>query len=83
MQKRKGFNKKIQALCQSTLKINVPEDYVRNLNRIDSIRSVPHITKTLKYQDHHLFQSQLKHQLKYHNEHAKAQQLLLLSMESR
>ena len=50
------------------------------------IESIPYVGtidyKILKHQDHHLFQSQLKHQLKYHEEHPKAQQLLLLSMES-
>ena len=47
------------------------------------IESIPYIGtvdyKILKHQDR---QSQLKHLLKYHKEHPKAQQLLLLSMES-
>ena len=47
------------------------------------IQSIPYIHtvdyKILKHQAHHLFQSRL---LKYHEEHPKAQQLLLLSMES-
>ena len=45
------------------------------------IESIPYIGiedyKILKHQNHHLFQS---HPLKYHEEHPKAQQLLLLSM---
>ena len=48
--------------------------------------SIPYVGtvdyKILKHQDHHLFQSQLKHPLKYHEEHPNARQLLLLSMES-
>ena len=47
------------------------------------IESIPYVGtvdfKILKHQDHHLFQS---HLLKYHEEHPKAQRLLLLSMES-
>ena len=83
MWKRKGFNPEHSSTFTKALaKINVPEDYVR----IESIESIPYVGtvdyKILKHQDHHLFKSQLKHPLKYHEERSKAQQLLLLSMES-
>ena len=39
MQKRKGFNPEHSStFAEALTKINVPEDYVRNPNRIDSIR---------------------------------------------
>ena len=48
------------------------------------IESIPYVGtvdyKILKHPDHHLFQSQLKHLLKYHGEHPKAQRLPLLPM---
>ena len=40
MQKRKGFNPEHSSTFAKALtKINVPEDYLRNPDRIDSIRS--------------------------------------------
>ena len=82
MRKRKGFNlEHSSTFAKALAKINVLEDYVRNLDRIDSIRWYRRY-KTLKHQEHHLFQSQLKHPLKYHEKHPEAQQLLLLFMES-
>ena len=39
MRKRKGFNPEHSStLAKALAKINVPEDYVRNPDRIDSIR---------------------------------------------
>ena len=39
MRKRKGFNPEhSNTFAKALAKINVPEDYVRNLDRIDSIR---------------------------------------------
>ena len=39
MQKRKGFNPEhSNTFAKALAKINVPEDYVRNPDRIDSIR---------------------------------------------
>ena len=73
IRKRKGFNPEhSNTFTKALAKIYVPEDYVRNPDRI----------KILKHQDHHLLRSQLKHPLKFHREHPKAQQLLLLSAES-
>ena len=41
MQKRKGFNPEhSNTFAKALTKINVPEDYVRNPGRIDSIRSI-------------------------------------------
>ena len=83
MRKRKSFNPEhSNTFAKALAKINVPEDYVRNSNRVDSIRWYGRLQYILKHQDHHLFQSQLKHPLKYHEKHPKAQQLLLLSVES-
>ena len=81
MRKRKGFNPEhSSAFAKAFAKVNVPEDYVRNSDRIDSIRYVGTVDyKILKHQDDYLFQSQLKHPLKYHEEHSKG---LPLSMES-
>ena len=82
MRKRKAFNPEHSSTFAKTLaKINVPEDYVRNPNRIDSIRWYRRLQDS-QAPGPSLFQSQLKHPLKYHEEHPKAQQLLLLSMES-
>ena len=81
MRKRKGFNPEhSNTFAKALAKINVPEDYVRNPKSIPYVG--PEDYKVLKHQAHHLFQSQLKHPLKYHKEHQKDQQLLLLSMES-
>ena len=42
MQKRKGFNPEHASMFAKALaKINVPEDYVRNPDRIDSMTLVP------------------------------------------
>ena len=81
MRKRKGFNPEHSSTFAKALaKINVPEDYVRNPDRINSIRWYRNY-KILKHQDRHLCQSQLNRPLRYNEEHPKAQQLLL-SMES-
>ena len=82
MRKRKGFNPEhSNTFSKALAKINVPEDYLRNPNR-----SIPYVGtvdyKILKHLAHHVLQSQLKHPLKYHEKHPKAQRLLLLSMES-
>ena len=82
MRIRKGFNPEhSNTFAKALAKFNVPEDYVRN-----PTESIPYVDtvdyKILKHQDHHLFQSQLKHPLKYHKEHPNTQQLLFLSMES-
>ena len=82
MRKRRGFNPDhSNTFAKALAKINVPEDYVKN-----PIESIPYVGtvnyKILKHQDHHLFQSQLKYSLKYHEEQTEAQQLLLLSMKS-
>ena len=78
MLKRKGFNPEhSNTFAKALAKINVPEDYLRNPDRIDSIGTVDY--KILKHLDHHLFQ---RHPLKYHEKHLKAQRLLLLFMES-
>ena len=82
MRKRKGFNPEhSNTFAKALAKINVPEDYLRNPDQL-----IPYVgitdCKILKHLDHHLFHRQLKHPLKYHEKHPKAQQLLLLSMES-
>ena len=60
--------------------------YILLVDFVTQIESIPYVGtidyKILKHQGHHLFQSQLKHPVKFHKEHPKAQQLLLLSMES-
>ena len=82
MRKRKCFNPEHSSTFAKALaKINVPEVYVRNFNRIYSIRWYRRLQDS-QAPGHHLFQSLLKHPLKYHEEHQKAHQLLLLSMES-
>ena len=64
MRKRKGFNPEhSNTFAKALAKVSVPEDYVRN-----PVESIPYVGtvdyKILKHQDHHLFQSQLKHPLK-------------------
>ena len=82
MRKRKGFNPEHSSTFAKALtKTNVPEDYVRNRDQIDSIRWYRRLEDS-QAPGHHLFHSQLKHPLKCHEEHPKAQQLPLLSMES-
>ena len=84
MRKRKGFNPEhSNTFAKALAKINVPEDYLRNSDRIESIPYVGIVDyKILKHLNHHLFHRQLKHPLKYHEKHPKAQRLLLLSIES-
>ena len=80
--KRKGFNPEhLNTFAKAHAKINVIEEYVRNL--IESIQFLGIVDyKISKHHDHHLFQDQLKHPLRYHEEHPKANQLLLMSLES-
>ena len=79
MRKRKGFNPEHSSTFAKALaKINVPEDYVRNPDRIDSICWYRRLQDS-QAPGPSLFQG---HLLKYHEEHPKAQRLLLLSVES-
>ena len=70
MRKKKGFNPEhSNTFAKALAKINVPEDYLRNPDRIDSIRWY----HRLQHSQHDLFQRQLKHPLKYYEKHPKAQ----------
>ena len=82
MRKREGFNPEhSNTFAKALAKINVPEDYLRNPDRIDSIRWYRRLQDS-QAPGPSLFHRQLKHPLKYHEKHPNAQQLLLLSMEN-
>ena len=80
--KRKDFNPEHSSTFAKALaKMNVPEDYEGI--PVESILYFGTVDyKILKRQDHHLFQSQLKHPLKNHDEHPIVQKLLFLSIEN-
>ena len=82
MRKRKDFNKEhSNTFAKALTKINVPEDYLRKPDRIDSICWYRRLQDS-QAPGLSLFHRQLKHPLKYHEKHPKAQRLLLLSMEN-
>ena len=74
MRKRKGFNPEHSSTSAKALaKINVPEDYVMNPYRIDSIRWYRRLQDSQAPGPSFVSESQLKHQLKNHEEHPKTQ----------
>ena len=82
MRKRKGFNPEHSSTSAKALaKINIPEDYVRNPDRIDSIRWYRRLQDSQVPGPSFVSES-VEVPLKYHEEHPKAQQVPLLSMES-
>ena len=82
MRKRKGFNPEhSNTFAKALAKINVPEDYLRNPDRIDSIRWYRRLQDSQAPGPSFVSET-VKHPLKYHEKHPKAQRLLLLFMES-
>ena len=81
MRKRKGFNPEhSNTFAKALAKIKVPEDYVRNPDRTDSIRWYHRLQDFQAPRPS--FGSVEAPTEEEHEEHPKAQQLLLLSMES-
>ena len=82
MRKRKGFNPEhSNTFAKALAKINVPEDYLRNPDRIDSIRWYRRLQDSQAPGLSFVSQT-VEAPLKYHEKHPKAQRLLLLSIES-
>ena len=78
IRKRKGFNPEhSNTFAKALAKINVPEDYLRNPDRIDSIRWY-HRLQDSQVPGPSFVHRQLKHPLKYHKKHPKAQPISAL-----
>ena len=82
MRKRKGFNSEhLNTFAKALTKINLPEDYLRNPDRINSI-CLYHILKDSQAPGPSFVSQTVEAPTEVPRKHPKAQRLLLLSMES-